>query len=165
MKLRGKEDSCLTNSVDNKQMVRNLCMSQKFFQWDHFCTYTCNKKTHFGTAPIKKWIDSGEWQRNFPSFEMLELDEKKEIKNAVVQASATLLLHIWEEVFLLFINYLRISKSSPFKNVNDIFARKEYQKLRGNLSHCHLMIQLKMEMMTTEEKNLLMTSFELVFLI
>ena len=32
LKLRGKEDSCLTNSVDNKQMVRNLCMSQKYFR-------------------------------------------------------------------------------------------------------------------------------------
>lgn len=153
LKLRGKEDSCLTNSVDNKQMVRNLCMSQKYFRWDHFCTYTCNMKSHFGTAPIKNWIDSGEWKNHYPSFELLDSEEKKEIYKAILHSSAALLLRIWEEVFLLFINYLRKSKSSPFKKLNAIFARKEYQKLRGNLSHCHLMIQLKMERMTVEEKN------------
>ena len=34
--LRGKGDTALLESVDNKQMVRNLCFSQKYFPWDHF---------------------------------------------------------------------------------------------------------------------------------
>ena len=58
--LRGKGDTALLESVDNKQMVRNLCFSQKYFPWDHFLMYICNQKNHFGTAPIKNWIDDGE---------------------------------------------------------------------------------------------------------
>ena len=99
-------------------------------------------KTHFGTSPIKNWIDGIEWKSHFPNFYDLELDEQKEIEHAVLESSAGLLLRIWEEVFLLFIDYLRKSPSSPFKKLNAIFARKEYQSNRGNLSHSHMMIQL-----------------------
>ena len=81
-------------------------------------------KTHFGTSPIKNWIDSIKWKRHFPNFYDLELDEQKEIEHAILESSAGLLLRIWEEVFLLFIDYLRKSSSSPFKKLNAIFARK-----------------------------------------
>ena len=37
--LRGKGDSALLESVDNKEMVRKLCFSQKYHAWDHFLTY------------------------------------------------------------------------------------------------------------------------------
>ena len=52
-RLRGKGDSSLAKSIDNKKMVRNLCFSQKYFLWTHFLTFTCNKKHHFGTSNIK----------------------------------------------------------------------------------------------------------------
>ena len=42
--LRGKGDSALIGSVDNRQMVRNLCYSQKYINWTHFLTFTCNQK-------------------------------------------------------------------------------------------------------------------------
>ena len=55
--VRGKKDSSLTGSIDSKQMVRNLCYSEKYHKWSHFLTFTCNQKNHFGTAPIKNWMD------------------------------------------------------------------------------------------------------------
>ena len=105
--LRGKGDSSLLESVDNKQMVRNLCMSQKYVQWDHFLTHTCNMKTHFGTAPVKNWMDGNEWKKNFPGYFNLEYDQKKEIDQAVVESLGVLLLRIWEEIFPLFVDYLK----------------------------------------------------------
>ena len=90
--VRGKGDSSLLESVDNKQMVRNLCMSQKFIAWDHFLTHTCNMKTHFGTAPIKNWLDADEWKDHYPGFHDLENDEKKEIEDAFLASLASVLL-------------------------------------------------------------------------
>ena len=55
--LRVKGDTTLLGSVDNKEMVRNLCFSQNYAPWDPFSTCTCNQKTHFGTGPIKNWIE------------------------------------------------------------------------------------------------------------
>eukprot|EP00957_Ditylum_brightwellii_P189518 14425337-Ditylum_brightwellii.AAC.1 len=88
MGLRGKGDSALLESVDNKQMVRNLCFSQKYAPWDHYLMYTCNQRTHFGTAPIKTWIYDGLWKKHYPGFNNLEPDEKKEIEEAMVESSA-----------------------------------------------------------------------------
>ena len=152
--LRGKVDSSLIGSVDNKQMVRNLCYSQKYVQWSHFLTFTCNQRDHFGTSNIKKWIDNDEWKSNYPNFYQLELDEQKEIQYAMIEASAGMLLRCWEEVFLLFINYLRKSKSSPFKKLSAIFVRKEYQTSKGNLSHSHMMVALDYKLMSIDEKKI-----------
>ena len=151
--LRGKGDSSLLESVDNKQMVRNLCMSQKYIGWDHFLTYTCNMKTHFGTALVKNWIDGEEWKNIFPGYHDLESDEEREeINNAFIQSSAGPLLRIWEEVYQLIIDYLRKSKSSPFKHLHALFGRKEYQTKRGNISHLHMMIALMWGLMSEAEK-------------
>ena len=81
--LRGKNDSALLESVDNRQMVKNLCFSQKYHPWDHFVTYTCNQRDHFGTAPINRWTDSGEWKKHCPGYDELEVDDQKEIEQAV----------------------------------------------------------------------------------
>ena len=51
--VRGVLDSDLLELVDNEKMVRNLFFSQKYLSWSHFLTYTCNKKKHFVTSPIK----------------------------------------------------------------------------------------------------------------
>ena len=151
--VRGKGDSSLLQSVDNKEMVRNLCFSQKYHKWDHFLTFTCSMKTHFGTAPVKNWIDGEEWKQHYPGFYELDQIQKNEIKEALQQSAAGPLLRIWEEVFLLFIKYLKYSPSSPFKKFNAIFARKEYQTKQGNLSHSHMMIELKWSKMSQEEKD------------
>ena len=75
--LHGKGDTALLEAVDNKQMVQNLCFSQKYVAWDHFLTYTCNQKNHFGTDSVKNWIDGGGWKKHFPRFKDLEDDKKK----------------------------------------------------------------------------------------
>ena len=51
--LRGKDDNALLDSVENKEIFRNLYFSQNYALWDHFLTYTCNQKTYFGNALIK----------------------------------------------------------------------------------------------------------------
>lgn len=149
--VRGKSDSPLLQSVDSKRMVRNLCSSQKYHSWDHFLTFTCNMKKHFGTAPIKNWFDSGEWKDYFPDFYKLQDFEQEEIIKSVQQSMAPVLMRVWEETYLLLVEYLQKSPSSPFKHQRAIFSRKEYQQFRGNLSHSHVMIELDWKKMTDEE--------------
>ena len=56
--LRGKEDSDFLHSIDSRQMVKNLCSSQEYYEWDVFLTFTCNMRKHFGTRPIREWLDN-----------------------------------------------------------------------------------------------------------
>ena len=42
--VRGKEDTNLYQSIDNKQMVRNLCFSQKYHEWDFFLHLLVTKR-------------------------------------------------------------------------------------------------------------------------
>eukprot|EP00957_Ditylum_brightwellii_P127618 9732178-Ditylum_brightwellii.AAC.1 len=53
-----RDDSAILGSVDSKQVVHNLCASQKYHHMDFFVTLMCNQKKHFGLAPIKNWLDS-----------------------------------------------------------------------------------------------------------
>ena len=142
----------MTESIDSKQMVKNLCISQRYHPWDHFLTFTCNQKTHFGVSPLRNWIDSGRWKNFYNNFYILDDDEQLEITASLFQSSAVLMLRAWEEVFSLFLNYLRKSKSSPFKHLTTIFSRKEYQKDKGNLSHAHMMIRLNWDVMSADER-------------
>jgi hypothetical protein len=154
--VRGKStgDSAILESIDSKQMVKNLSSAEKFIdKFDFFITLTCNMKKHFGTKVVKNWIDSDGWKQHFEGYTNLTENEKEEIHTALIQASGCLLLRIWEEISKLFLEYLKKSKSSPYKNVFAIFARKEYQKDRGNLSHTHLMLKLAWSKLSEEEKN------------
>ena len=54
----------------------------------------------------------------------LDLDEHNEIESALIDASVGLLLCVWEDEFLLFINYLSTRKFNIFKRLKTIFARK-----------------------------------------
>ena len=55
LKLRGgNESSPLLDSVDSKQVIKELMSSQKYLPFTHFLTFTCNQKRHFGTKPIKE---------------------------------------------------------------------------------------------------------------
>ena len=47
-------DSSLLGSVDSKQMVKNLCTSQKNIDWSYFLTFTANQSCHFGLQPIRE---------------------------------------------------------------------------------------------------------------
>ena len=72
----------------------------------HFLIFTCNMRKHFGTKPIKIWVDSGEWKKNIPNFHELSHSDKEEYKQGVNQAASGLLLRVWQEVTQLFLNYL-----------------------------------------------------------
>ena len=100
--IRAKNDSALLESIDSRQMVCNLSASQKIMKMDFFLTFTCNQREHFGTKPIKLWTDSDEWMKHFPKVGNLKASEIKELKRALIQASAALLLRVWQEVCRLF---------------------------------------------------------------
>ena len=156
--VRGKKngDSVLLESIDSKQMVKNLSSSEKYMgKFDFFITLTCNMKKHFGTKVVKEWIDSDEWHQYFPDFANLTDREQSEINTALIQAAGPLFLRIWEEVSKLFLDYLKYSKSSPYKDAFAIFARKEYQKDKGNVSHTHLMLKINWDNLSAEEKEFL----------
>lgn len=97
---------------------------------------------------LKQWLDSGEWEQKFPKFETLDTFEKEEIKLAMMQSGQTLILRNWHETRSLFLNYLLKSPHSPFKQVDAIFARDEYQAEVGNLPHIHLMLSISWDMLT-----------------
>ena len=137
--LHGKDDSSFLHSIDSRQMVKNLCASQEYFQWDVFLTFTCNMRRHFGTKPIREWLDDNEWTKHYPDWCIYSLFQQQEIKRAMHQSANGLFLRVWEEVSAIFINYLSNSPSSPFLKMLAVFARKEYQADVGNLSHIHLL--------------------------
>ena len=47
LQIISRNDSLLSDCVDNKQTVRNLCASQKYHKMDFFLTFTCNQSEHF----------------------------------------------------------------------------------------------------------------------
>ena len=151
LKVRSREDTLLSDSVDSKQTVRNLCSSQKYHKMDFFLTFTCNQSEHFGMAPIKKWLDSGLWKNNFPGFDTLSLWEQEEITKGMNQSAAGILLRTWMEVRKMFIAYLSISEDSPYHPSDAIFSRDEYQSDVGNLPHMHMLISIKKESLTQSQ--------------
>ena len=93
--IRGRGDSAMLELFDSKTMVQNLCSAQKYHNATHFLTFTCNMKKHFGTAPLKRWIDSRDWRYNFKGyFEDLDSNEQKEVDKAIVQLPSSLLLRV-----------------------------------------------------------------------
>ena len=93
--LRGSNDTSLLGSIDSKQMVKNLSSSQRYIgSHDFFITLTCNMKKHFGTAPVKAWVDSDDWLQHYPDVHTLTDAEKAEIKTSINQAAGGLFLHI-----------------------------------------------------------------------
>ena len=149
----GGDESALLDGVDSKQMIKNLMASQKYFPMDYFVTYTCNMKKQFGTKPIKDWIDDNKWQENYPNYDTLNNSEKLEIKSALDQAAAPLLLRAWNESCRIFLDYLKKSPFSPFKNIETIFARHEFQSSIGNLPHIHAMLKLMWNAMSQEQRD------------
>lgn len=153
--VRGGNDSsgaALLGSIDSNQMVKNLCASQRIHPSSFFCTFTCAQSKHFGTKILKQWIDAEEWKSRFPCYFELSALDQREINLGMQQAAAGLLLRNWQETCKIFLDYLRNSPTSPFRKTGSIFARNEYQKDAGNLSHIHLMIEVQWDALNEEEK-------------
>ena len=79
--LRCKNDSNIIHSIDSRHMIKILCASQEYFQWYIFLTFTFNTRKHFGTKPIREWIDDKEWTIYFPNWDayyffLVEINKK-----------------------------------------------------------------------------------------
>ena len=109
-------------------------------------------KLHFGTKPIKEWIDGSDWIYHFPDFNKLNGDEKNEIKHSLEQAASSLFLRSWNESCRMFIDYIKTSPYSPFKSVDAFFARHEFQSTKGNLPHIHAMLKVNWGSLNTQER-------------
>ena len=133
----------ILSTIDSNHVVKGLYASNFYIPMDFFNTYTCNQLKHFGVKGIKLWVDSVEWQKNYNDYNNLDPSAQVEVQDAMSQASSVLLFCNWKEVSKLFIDYIQKSPSSPFKRVGGIFTRYEYQKDVGNLSHIHLILQVK----------------------
>ena len=153
LSLRGQGDSSMLESFDSKAMVRNLCASQSYHNMTHFLTFTCNMRKHFGTMPIKEWVDNDIWKKIFDNYYDLDPIEKEEIDSSIIQSASSLLLRVWQEVCQLFIRFLHKSKHSPYKKVLSIFSRNEYQASAGNLSHIHLILEVDIKKLNQQEKD------------
>ena len=149
---KGQSGDNLLQSIDSNRTVKGLCASNYYIAMDFFDTYTCNQLHHFGVKGVKRWVDSCNWEKNYEGFYDLNTSAQDEIRKSMSQASSTLLLRNWQEVSKLFVEYLQRSPTSPFCRVGGIFVRYEYQKDTGNLSHIHLILQVKWDELTSEEK-------------
>ena len=153
--LRGvNKESALLDSIDSKQVIKNLMASQKYYPFDLFLSFTCNQKQHFGTKPIKECIDGTAWTKIFIGYDFLTNAEKEEIKHSLGQSAASLLLRAWNETCRIFLDYLKTSPHSPYRYFDAFFARYEFQSSSGNLPHIHAMLKVKWDSLTNEEKKL-----------
>ena len=48
-----------------------------------------------------------------------------EIEQAMIESSENIILPVWEEIFILFMNYRLKIPSSPFKKLNSLFYWEE----------------------------------------
>ena len=97
----GNDTSPLLDSTDSKQMIKNLIASLRYYPFD-FLSFTCNQQLYFGTKPIKEWSDNTECQTCSPNYDLLNDDEKNEMKNSLEQASSGLLLRAWNKSYRTF---------------------------------------------------------------
>ena len=93
--LRCKNYSIFFHSIDSRQMVKNLCASQEYFQWNIFLTFICNMRKVFGEKLIREWLDDNEWTMNFPNWDTYSFFHQKEIKRALYQSALGLFLRVW----------------------------------------------------------------------
>ena len=151
--VRGCGDSSILGSIDSKQMVKNLCTSQKHISWSYFLTFTANQSRHFGTKIIRKWLEDKGWQNIYPNYHDMTSDDQIEIDNAMNQTASGLMLRVWEEVSKLFLDFLTKSPHSPYKNVKALFSRREYQSNSGNLAHAHIILAVDWDQLDDNQRH------------
>ena len=66
--VRYKIESSLFESIYTKQMVGNLCASQKYHKMDIFLTFLCNQVEHLGLKNIRNFIDYGIWNSFYKNY-------------------------------------------------------------------------------------------------
>ena len=78
-------------------------------------------KKHFGIKPIRDWIDDEVWKNHYPDYNDLLGVTQKEINKSFNQASAGIMLCMWEEISLIFILFFKNSEHSPYKKFGVLF--------------------------------------------
>ena len=103
MDLLCKDDSNFLHSIDSHHMVKNLCASQEYFQWDIFLKFTCNTRKKFGTKPIRECLYDNKWTIHFPNWDSYYFFQQQEIKIASHQSASGLFSRVKKSVLFLFI--------------------------------------------------------------
>ena len=150
LRVKNEADDFYTDSIDNRQVVHNLCASEKDLPMTLFLTLSCNQRDHFGVRNIKRWLDSGLAEQSFPGFDTMNALLQDDIKKCLCEAGKTLLLRNWLEVRQILLNYIVKSPEKPLGTIEKFFARDEYQEKNGNLPHMHALFALR-ERYDTEE--------------
>ncbi|MGB0405008.1 MAG: hypothetical protein ACPGDB_02325, partial [Fusobacterium sp.] len=153
IRVKSRKETSLHDSIDSKQMVKNLCASQRFLPMHFFLTFTVNQLEHFGVKMIKKWVDGKDWNLFFKNKTNLTEYEFKNLQKSMDQASCPILLRNWMETRTFLIDFIYGSEKSPYYPVNAIFSRDEYQKDKGNLPHIHLILSIDMKQISEEKKS------------
>ncbi len=71
LRLRNKDDTFFSDSIDNKGLVHKLTAAQQFVPMNLFLTFTVNQSLMFGLKALKAWIDSNGWMQNYDGVEYL----------------------------------------------------------------------------------------------
>ena len=91
--------------------------SQKYHKFDVFLIFICNMKSHFGTNPIKNWMDENEWENNYPTFDNLSDDKKEEISHALNKADAPYIIQAQIKTCRIILDYLKKSANCSLQHV------------------------------------------------
>ena len=119
-------------------MFTSLCAYQDYFQWGISLTLTCNMRNIFGKKPIREWINDNECKCIF-SIGIHTIFQHQKMKRAPHQSALRIFIRVWEEVGVIFIDYLKNIPSRLFLSMLAVFACKKYQSDVGNISHIFLL--------------------------
>jgi hypothetical protein len=142
LRLRNKDDTFSSDSIDNKGLVHKLTAEQQFISMNLFLTFMANQSIMFGLKALKAWIDSDGWMQNYDGVEYLTSAQITEVRKCLHNASATLLQRHWLQVCRLLLKYITNSDEKPAGDINCLFARDEYQGGAGNLPHIHAIVRV-----------------------
>ena len=134
-----------TDAIDSRPTVNKLAAAVAEEQCTYFLTLTANQKDHFGLGKLKEWMEGNEVMKEFiPSIDNAEgLQNEEEIRAALRQGSAVLMMRQWAKTASIFMNYLAKSNEEPLGAIAKIWWRFEFQDAEGNLPHIHSLIWLK----------------------
>jgi hypothetical protein len=95
LKLHREGEDFLSDSIDNRLMLHNLCASQKDKEYSLFLTLSCNQLLHPGISHIKRYIDNDKCGKNYSGFDELHYTQQNEVRHGFREGASTLLLRNW----------------------------------------------------------------------
>ena len=159
VRAKKRDENFYTDSVDNREVVNELCAAQRESKFTLFLTLTCNQAKHFGVRHVKHWIDNVEcgfeaykqwYKKQFPGQRDLNLDDRSDILKSLREQGRVLLLRNWMQVRKILRKYICESDERPLGKVILFFGRDEYQEEKGNLFHVHWLVATEDDYSTEE---------------